>query len=95
MNSFGKQTNCPTSYEILSYVEDSIDLRSRQRVARHAGLCDFCGAELQMLAKYTPAEEDYTPVPRPALISLLGIISVRSISVPAVKVAPVLQARAA
>lgn len=95
MNSFAKQSNCPTSYEILSYVEDSIDPLSKQRVERHAGLCDFCGAELQMLAKYTPAEEDYTPAPRPALISLLGVISVRSINVPPVAVSPVLRARAA
>lgn len=73
MKSFAKQSYCPTSHEILGYVEGSISLLTRQRVEEHASLCDFCGAELQLFANCTPVEEDYTPVPTPALIKVLGI----------------------
>ena len=73
MRSFGKQTYCPTSQEILAHVEGSLSPLTRQRVEEHALLCDFCGAELQLLTKCTPVEEDYTPVPTPALIKVLGI----------------------
>ena len=73
MKSFGKQSYCPTSHEILGYVEGSLGPLTRQRVEEHAFLCDFCGAELQLLANCTPVEDDYTPVPTPALIKVLGI----------------------
>jgi hypothetical protein len=73
MKSFGKQSYCPTSHEMLAHVEGSLSPLNRQRVEEHALLCDFCGAELQLLAKCTPVEEDYTPVPTPALIKVLGI----------------------
>ena len=73
MESFGKQPYCPTSQEILAHVEGSLKPLIRERVEEHALLCDFCGAELQLFKKCTPAEEDYTPVPTPALIKVLGI----------------------
>jgi hypothetical protein len=73
MKSFGKRSYCPTSQEILAHVEGSLSSLTRHRVEEHALHCDFCGAELQLLAKCTPAEEDYTPVPTPALIKVLGI----------------------
>lgn len=73
MKRFGKQPKCPTSQEILSYLEGSLRPLAGQRVERHSVSCDFCGAELQLLAKYRPTEEDYTPGPTPGLINLLGI----------------------
>ena len=73
MKSFAKQPYCPTSSEILSYVEGSTSLLVRQRVEQHVLLCDFCGAELQLFAKCTPIQEDYTPAPTPAFIKVLGI----------------------
>ena len=73
MKSFGKQSYCPTSHEILGYVEGSLGPLTRQRVEEHAFLCDFCGAELQLLAHCPQVEEDYTPAPTPAFIRVLGI----------------------
>ena|ERR1700741_4324642 len=73
MKSFGKRSYCPTSHEILAHVEGSLSPLTRQRVEEHALHCDFCGAELQLLAKCAPIEEDYTPAPTPALIKVLGI----------------------
>lgn len=73
MNSFAKQTNCPASSEILSYVENSLRPLARQKVARHCSLCDFCGAEAQLLSKYRPSEEDHTPARTPLLIAVFGV----------------------
>ncbi len=73
MKSFGKHSNCPTSHAILSYVEGGLRPLARQRIARHCALCDFCGAEAQLLAKFRPADEDHTPAPTPALITVLGV----------------------
>ena len=73
MKSFGKHSNCPTSHEILSYVEGGLRPLKRQKIARHCALCDFCGAEAQLLAKYRPSEEDHTPAPTPAVITVLGV----------------------
>jgi hypothetical protein len=65
MKSFGKQSSCPTSQEILSYVKGSISSVTRLGVEQHARICDFCGAEMQLLAKVR-LEESYTPTPAPA-----------------------------
>lgn len=73
MQSFGKQSNCPTSHAILAYTEGGLRPLARQRIARHCALCDFCGAEAQLLAKFKPSEEDHTPAPTLALISVLGV----------------------
>jgi anti-sigma factor ChrR (cupin superfamily) len=73
MKSFGKQSNCPTSHDILSYTEGRLRSLASQRIAQHCALCDFCGAEAQLLAKFKQAEADHTPAPTPALISVLGV----------------------
>lgn len=73
MKTFGKQSNCPTSHEILSYAEHRLRTLAQQRIAKHCVTCDFCGAEAQFLAKVRPAEADHAPVPTPALITVLGV----------------------
>jgi hypothetical protein len=73
MKTFGKQSNCPTSHEILTYVEGELRPLASQRIAGHCALCDFCGAEAQLLSRFRPTEESQTPPPTPALISVLGV----------------------
>lgn len=73
MNSFGKKSYCPTSQEMLSCVQGSINPIIRLRIEQHTRLCDFCGGELQLLAKFPPMEEEPTLTSTPAFISLLGI----------------------
>jgi len=73
MKSFAKHSNCPASHKILSYVEGSLSPIARQKVARHCALCDFCGAEAQLFAKYQPSEEDHVPARTPVLITVLGV----------------------
>ena len=73
MKTFGKHSNCPTSHKILSYVEGGLRSFARQRIAKHCARCDFCGAEAQLLARFRPVEEDHSPAPTPALITVLGV----------------------
>jgi anti-sigma factor ChrR (cupin superfamily) len=73
MKSFGKHSNCPTSHEVLSYAEGRLRSLASQRIAQHCALCDFCGAEAQLLTRFRAAEEDYTPAPTPAVIRVLGV----------------------
>lgn len=73
MKSFGKHSNCPTSHKILTYVAGGLKPLARERIAQHCALCDFCGAEAQLLARFRPGEKDHTPAPTPALITVLGV----------------------
>lgn len=73
MKTFAKQSNCPTSHQILSYVQGSLRPLAQKRVARHCALCDFCGAEAQLLARYEPSDEACAPAATPALITVLGV----------------------
>ena len=66
MRNFGKQSSCPTSNEVLSFVEGSISPVIKRTVEIHTQLCDFCGAEMQLFAKYKPGKESYMPPPTPA-----------------------------
>lgn len=83
MKSFCKQHSCPTSAEILSCVKGSITPLAKLRVEQHAKLCDFCGAEMQLLAKHSSVRAHRKLARRPALISFLHI----SLPVPRVAVA--------
>lgn len=73
MKSFSKQSGCPASHEILSYVEGSLRPISRQKIARHCAVCDFCGAEAQLFTRHKPSPDERVATGRPALITLLGI----------------------
>jgi len=73
MKNYAKQPYCPTSQEMVSYVAGSTSPLIRERIEQHSRLCDFCGAELQLLAKWAPIGEDYTPAPTPAFIKVLGV----------------------
>jgi hypothetical protein len=65
MKSFAKQSSCPTTEEILFSVTGSIGLVTRLGVEQHARSCDFCGAEMQLLAKFS-LEETHRPTPAAA-----------------------------
>ena len=89
MKSFAKHTNCPASHEILSYVEGSLRPFASQRIAQHCMLCDFCGAEAELFAKFRPSEEHHAPARTPVLITVLGV------NLPIRKTAPVERRHAA
>jgi hypothetical protein len=66
MISFAKQENCPASDTLETYCADALSAASRRGVAAHLRACDFCGAELRLLARATNVElpmNDAPPVP--------------------------------
>lgn len=58
--SFCKRASCPSSATLLSYREFGLETRVDARVAEHLEACDFCSAELQLLAECPQAEEDFS-----------------------------------
>jgi len=61
---------------LLLYIEAAVSPLLRHRIGAHVATCDFCGAEMQLLKKYSPTDEGYTPAPTPAFVHLLGKIFV-------------------
>jgi hypothetical protein len=64
MTRFSKQAHCPPTETLAAYQHDTLPLLAEQAVAAHLGVCDFCGAELQLLAR---AAEAIPPAPTPPL----------------------------
>jgi hypothetical protein len=56
---FCKQATCPSSETLLTYQRVGLAAAQRAWVASHLASCDFCGAELQLLTKYSPTSEKY------------------------------------
>lgn len=65
-NVFFKQVTCPSSEMLLSHYSASLADGQYQWIAAHLMVCDFCGAEFQLLTEYAPAdEEEYAVVDIP------------------------------
>jgi len=73
MKTFGKKSSCPTSEEIFSCVQGSPAVLVKLRIEEHTRLCDFCGAEMQLLTKYSTIREHRRRAPKRTLISFLHI----------------------
>jgi hypothetical protein len=79
---FSKQATCPSSETLLSYQRVGLTSEQRAWIASHLAACDFCGAELQLLMKYSPNGEEYalTDIPlnlRRLAEALLGGVQLR------------------
>lgn len=59
MDGFGKKHACPSSEMVLSYIEQSIHPVFAQTVASHVAACDYCGAEMQLLAQLTRTNQKF------------------------------------
>jgi len=57
--SFCKQASCPSSAMLLSYREFGLESEMDARVSQHLEVCDFCCAELQLLAECPQADEEF------------------------------------
>jgi hypothetical protein len=53
--AFIKTPACPASATLLSYRRESLSTAAALGVTEHLELCDFCSAELPLLAHYRPA----------------------------------------
>lgn len=71
--AFCKQKACPSTETLLSY-QAGVGLTSKEResVMAHLTMCDFCGAELQLLVKHPPCDEPWTAAEMPLHLRLLA-----------------------
>jgi hypothetical protein len=61
-NAFCKQASCPSAETLLTYRAFGLEANVDTHIAEHLAACDFCCAELQLLAEYTQADEGETLV---------------------------------
>jgi hypothetical protein len=66
MTGFTKTANCPAAETLDAYSADALSFAARRAVASHLRACEFCGAELRLLARNVETEvvtDDAPPVP--------------------------------
>lgn len=57
ITDFRKSMACPPSATLLDYARSQNAYEDRSRISAHLAVCDFCGAELQLLSHY-PADNE-------------------------------------
>jgi hypothetical protein len=83
-NLFFKQATCPSSETLLAYGAQRLAAQQGAHVEEHLSVCEFCDAELRLLAEYCPAEpEEYrtTSIPRDLLCLAEAILKHSSLSI--------------
>lgn len=74
LRQFCKKAACPPATYLVQYLSEGLPPAKVKRIERHLCSCDFCGAELQLLAK-TPLnqeEGEYVTPLMPEHLSLLA-----------------------
>jgi anti-sigma factor RsiW len=69
MTRFAKRETCPTSHTLAHYAADALSPLARSATSAHLRSCDFCAAELSLLARDAARgrERAAEPSPAPAL----------------------------
>ena len=61
--AFKKTAACPASVTLLSFCSESLSAEAAVLVKDHLEVCDFCSAELPLLAHHAAGVERGTKVP--------------------------------
>jgi hypothetical protein len=71
---FCKKATCPPTTYLIQYLSEELFPTRLKRLERHLSSCDFCGAELQLLAKHplNSQEEKYVTPVMPEHLRLLA-----------------------
>jgi hypothetical protein len=69
---FRKTAGCPASATLLSYAADNLPADAADGVKEHLEVCDFCSAELPLLAHHTPATGVYNAPEIPLDLRILA-----------------------
>jgi hypothetical protein len=71
--SFTKQAACPSSKTLLSYDSSRVSPEVKMLVAWHLAECDFCWAEVRLLAYHTPPQKgEFRPPAMPVNLRILA-----------------------
>lgn len=57
---FNKKVGCPSSQDLLDYVQACLATAHSLRIEAHLADCDFCNAELQLLNRYQNSQDEYS-----------------------------------
>ena len=60
---FAKFATCPTTHQLLSYILAALSTESARETISHLEICDFCGAEVQLLSKHRFSSSRVPDVP--------------------------------
>lgn len=52
---FRKTVDCPASQTLLSFRSNNVSIKAAARIREHLESCDFCNAELPLLAHHRPS----------------------------------------
>lgn len=69
---FRKTAGCPASATLLSYAAENLPADVAVGVKAHLEVCDFCSAELPLLAHHTPATAVNGPPEMPMDLRILA-----------------------
>jgi len=69
---FIKKSSCPAEIEIVLFLSDALSAARSRLTLRHLRICDFCGAEAELLAHYSPEPEHIEAPPMPTPLRLLA-----------------------
>lgn len=74
LKQFCKKATCPPASYLVQYLSEGLSATKVKRIERHLFSCDFCGAELQLLARHplTLEEEEYVTPAMPEHLRLLA-----------------------
>jgi hypothetical protein len=65
MLSFCKDTNCPSSQELLEFQTGEVSVRENRIIEAHLAACEFCASEVEFYAHYPQSEETVAKVEIP------------------------------
>ena len=69
---FRKTAACPASATLLSYRCQNLPAKTETSVKEHLRICDFCNAELPLLAHHQPATGGYKTPEIPMNLRILA-----------------------
>ena len=65
MVTFCKESNCPSSQELLTFQNGESSSAERERLEKHCAVCEFCASEVEFYAHYPQSEETVATVEIP------------------------------
>ena len=60
---FRKGVNCPSSQQILKFLDEAMGEGQMSAIRVHLSLCDFCSAEAAFYSRFPDAREDEPSAP--------------------------------
>ena len=72
MAPFLKKDTCPSTETLLAYSREALSPLDCTRISTHIAACDFCGAEVQLLAHHPITPDAVAPIAIPPAMEELA-----------------------